>query len=57
MTELMIFIAGIIVGGIVMALISRKNQKLIEKAYQEVKKKYEELNTGKGDEEPKNGKG
>lgn len=48
MTELLSFIAGVIVGGIAMALISRKNQKLIEKVYQETKQKYEELKNDKG---------
>lgn len=37
------FIGGIIIGAIAMALISRKNHKLIEKHYQEAKKQYEEL--------------
>lgn len=37
------FIFGIIIGAIAMALISRKNQKLIESSYQTAKKEYEEL--------------
>lgn len=48
MSEILFFICGVIVGAIVMALISRKNQQLIEKAYQEAKAKYEELKQGKG---------